>query len=121
MTWKDDLAGEINIAVSRRRDANINVHSDEQFLFGKEYVRSIFSTLHLKKPIQITFTIVTDEEEEIAKLKDCINDLTLSLSMWIEGYPFDEDHKEKQRRMVDYASVLIGKPRTPEELMEMIK
>ena len=52
-------------------------------------------------------------------LADMINDLTLSLSMWIGGYPFDEDHKCKQRDMIYRACVMIGKPNTMEELAKM--
>lgn len=56
-----------------------------------------------------------------SKYASIINDLTLSLSMWIDGYPFDDDHKAKQREMIDNACVMIGKPRTIEELAEMIR
>lgn len=52
-------------------------------------------------------------------LADMINDLTLSLSMWIDGYPFDEDHRYKQRDMIYRACVMIGKPNTIEELTKM--
>jgi len=52
-------------------------------------------------------------------LSDMINDLTQSLSMWIDGYPFDDDHCCKQRTMIDNACLLIGKPRTMEELATM--
>ena len=54
-------------------------------------------------------------------LSSMINDLTLTLGLWIDGYPFDEDHIEKQKRMVDNACLLIGKPRTIEELKEMLE
>lgn len=54
-------------------------------------------------------------------LSSMINDLTLSLGMWIDGYPFDDDHKEKQKMMINNACLLIGKPRTIEELKEMMK
>ena len=50
-----------------------------------------------------------------------INDLTLSLEMWIDGYPFDDNHKEKQKMMINNACLLIGKPRTIEELKKMME
>ena len=53
--------------------------------------------------------------EHIGVLGDAIDDLTLALSQWIDGYPFDEDHKYKQRKLVDHACALIGKPRTIKE------
>ncbi len=52
-------------------------------------------------------------------LSSAINDLTASLEMWIGEYPFDEDHKAKQTTLIDWACVLIGKPRTAEELAVM--
>ena len=64
-----------------------------------------------------------DDCQEIIRqnkyLSDIINDLTLSLEMWIDGYPFDDDHICKQRDMIDNACLLIGKPRNMEELVEM--
>lgn len=60
-------------------------------------------------------------EERVKVLEDIINDLTLALEMHINGYPFDEHHKIKQLRLIDEASKLIGKPRTIEELKEMIQ
>ena len=58
--------------------------------------------------------------EHVKILQDVINDLTLSLEMWLGDYPFDADHKYKQKRMIDNACVLIGKPRTIKELKEMM-
>ena len=58
--------------------------------------------------------------DHVKQLQDTINDLTLSLEMWLGDYPFDDDHKSKQKRMIDNACVLIGKPRTIEELKEMM-
>jgi len=58
--------------------------------------------------------------EHIEQLQNTINNLTLSLEMWLEDYPFDDDHKAKQKQMIDNACVLIGKPRTIEELKEMM-
>ena len=56
------------------------------------------------------------KNEYIKELQDTINDLTLSLASWIEGYPFDGHHIFKQTIMIDHACVIIGKPRTIEEL-----
>ena len=53
-------------------------------------------------------------------LSDMINDLTLSLEMWIDGYPFDNNHIIKQKIMINNACLLIGKPRTIEELKNMM-
>ena len=53
-------------------------------------------------------------------LSSAINDLTLSLELWIDGYPFDEDHKAKQKMLIDRACMMIGKPRTIEELATML-
>ena len=58
--------------------------------------------------------------EKNKHLASIINDLTLSLEMWIEGYPFDDNHKVKQLRLINEACVLIGKPRTIEELKTMV-
>ena len=63
---------------------------------------------------------VTQAIEQNKYLSNMINDLTLSLEMWINGYPFDEDHKIKQKMMIDNACLLIGKPRDIEELKEMV-
>ena len=52
-------------------------------------------------------------------LTSVINDLTLSLEMWIDGYSFDEDHICKQRQLIDNSCRLIGKPRSMEELVIM--
>jgi len=56
----------------------------------------------------------------IERLADVINDLTLALELWVEGYPFDEDHKEKHRKLNEYACRLIDKPVTIEELTQMV-
>lgn len=53
-------------------------------------------------------------------LKNMINDLTLSLSMWHGKYPFDADHIYKQKIMINNASILIGRPRTDNELKAML-
>ncbi len=58
--------------------------------------------------------------EHVKQLQDTINDLTLSLAMWLDEYPFDDNHKAKQKQMIDNACVLIGKPRTIDELKEMM-
>ena len=59
-------------------------------------------------------------QDHVKQLQDTINDLTLSLEMWLGDYPFDDDHKYKQKQMINNACVLIGKPRTIEELKEMM-
>jgi hypothetical protein len=56
---------------------------------------------------------------DLEELKSTINDLTLTLEMWLENYPFDEDHKEKQRKLIDRSCKQIGKPRNIEELKDM--
>ena len=63
---------------------------------------------------------VTQAIEHNKYLSDMINDLTLSLEMWIDGYPFDDDHREKQKMMINNACLLIGKPRTVEEMKWMM-
>jgi|SRR5665811_832374 len=57
MGWKQDLMGEINAAVSRKRDATLTVGSMEQKGWGEDIVRNIFSTLHLDKPIKLGFVV----------------------------------------------------------------
>ena len=52
-------------------------------------------------------------------LADMINDLTLSLELWLDGYEFDDEDPIKLRRLLNRACVLIGKPRTMEELAVM--
>lgn len=55
------------------------------------------------------------------KLSDVVNDLMLTVGMYIEGYPFDEHHKIKQKELNDYACRLIGKPTTINELKLLIQ
>ena len=64
---------------------------------------------------------VTQAIEHNKHLSTMINDLTLLLDMWIDGYPFDEDHLKKQKTLVDIACFMIGKPRTVDEMKEFIK
>jgi len=64
---------------------------------------------------------VTQAIEHNKYLSDIVNDLTLSLEMWIDGYPFDENHKTKQKKLINNACLLIGKPRNIEELKEMME
>ena len=59
--------------------------------------------------------------DDINKLKDTINDLTLCVEMWIDGYPFDENHIYKQKELIKGANKLIGKPNSIEEITEAIK
>ena len=42
-------------------------------------------------------------EKYITELQDVINDLVLMGSFYVEGYPFDEDHKAKHRKLLEYA------------------
>lgn len=49
-----------------------------------------------------------------------INDLTFSLSLWLSGYEMDAEDPEKLRDMLRTACVMIGKPRTMEELVKML-
>lgn len=49
-----------------------------------------------------------------------INDLTYSLSLWLSGYEMDAEDPEKLRNMLRTACVMIGKPRTMEELVKML-
>lgn len=63
---------------------------------------------------------LTIQEKHIKELKDAINDLTLIVEMYMDDYPFDADHKKKHKKIVDYACLLIGKPRTIEELKQMV-
>jgi len=57
---------------------------------------------------------------EIEDLKSIINDLTLVVEMYIDNYPFDEDHKAKHRILVNEASFMIGKPRSIKELIKIL-
>jgi len=49
-----------------------------------------------------------------------INDLTFSLSLWLSGYEMDDEDPEKLRNLLKNACVMIGKPRTIEELAKML-
>lgn len=49
-----------------------------------------------------------------------INDLALSLSLWLDGYEMDVEDPEKLRSMLCTACAMIGKPRTIEELAELL-
>lgn len=90
-----------------------------------EFKRGVVNTLILNHDIKLA---AVDKEADIELqyepatklLKDTINDLTLSLSMWHAKYPFDEDHIYKQKIMINNASILIGKPRTEDEMKVMI-
>lgn len=59
------------------------------------------------------------EDPTIEQLKNIINDLTLSLEMWIEGYHFDENHISKQKNLIKRANNLIGKPNSIEDILKM--
>ena len=56
----------------------------------------------------------------IRRLSDTINSLTATVSLYLRQYPFDDDHRAKQQMMVDSACLMIGKPRTVEEMREML-
>lgn len=74
----------------------------------------------ITKTVEVAIKEHIESDKKIIALGNTINDLTLSLSMWIEGYPFDKNHKAKQKQMIDNACVMIGKPRTTEELKKMM-
>ena len=65
--------------------------------------------------------MVDVSKDEIEVYGNMINDLVVALNMWIHRYPFDEDHIEKQKMLIDRAYVLIGTPRTVEEMKEYLK
>ncbi len=51
-----------------------------------------------------------DQNDKIKKLEDIINDLTLVVGMYINEYPFDDNHKVKQQILVNYAHLSINTP-----------
>lgn len=63
---------------------------------------------------------MTKEEPTPEHLKSIINDLILVIEMYIHGYSFDENHIFKQKRLIEYSSLLIGRPRTIKELEKMV-
>jgi predicted transcriptional regulator with HTH domain len=54
--------------------------------------------------------MMEDNNDEMKKLEDIINDLTLVVGMYIRDYPFDDDHKVKQQILVNYAHLMIDTP-----------
>lgn len=56
------------------------------------------------------------ETEEVIYLKNIINDLVLSLSMWTNGYPFDNNHIVKQNKLIKRAYRVLGTPTTETEM-----
>ncbi len=64
MGWKLDLSGSINVAISRRQNTIIAVHSAEQELWGKQRLDNIFSKLYLLKYIKISFKIIPLAEQD---------------------------------------------------------
>ena len=64
MGWKLDLSGSINVAISRRQNTIIAVHSAEQELWGKQRLDNIFSKLYLLKYIKISFKIIPVVEQD---------------------------------------------------------
>ena len=65
-------------------------------------------------------TIKQKNINRIHALESTINDLTLTLELWLDGYSFDEHHRIKQRKLIEKACRLIGKPRSMEELKDMV-
>ncbi|BCO09266.1 hypothetical protein GF1_16420 [Desulfolithobacter dissulfuricans] len=63
---------------------------------------------------------VKQKLHQIHVLESIINDLTLALELWLDDYAFDEHHKIKQRKLIEKACLLIGKPRSMEELKDMV-
>ena len=49
-----------------------------------------------------------------------INDLWLALSMYVDGYPFDEDHREKHRELILRAQRAIGIPDDIEDYLKIV-
>ena len=49
-------------------------------------------------------------------LENIINDLILSLNMWIGGYPLDDNHITKQKELIKRGYRAIGTPLTMEEM-----
>ena len=54
------------------------------------------------------------------QLSDMINDLTLVMGLWLDGYHFDDDDIVKYRALLSRACALIGKPQTMVELVQML-
>lgn len=54
--------------------------------------------------------LIGNLKEEIKNLKNIINDLILTVAMYIDDYPFDEDHKTKQRMLVKYGYFTLNTP-----------
>lgn len=53
--------------------------------------------------------------------KNLINDLWCALSLYVEGYPFDEDHKKKHLLLIRRAQIKLRIPKTLEELVSMLR
>ncbi len=74
-------------------------------------------------PTQETWEKCVKEHRYILRdwehLSQTINDMIMSLRLWINDYPFDDNHIAKQKTMIDNACLLIGAPRTVEELAVM--
>ena len=47
--------------------------------------------------------------KENSELLDILNDLILGFGMYIDGYPFDEDHKKKQKKLLLRANLILNK------------
>lgn len=59
--------------------------------------------------------------EMLDDLSNAINDLTLVVDLYADGYAFDEHHKQKHKKLTVAASRLIGKATTIEELKKASK
>ena len=55
-----------------------------------------------------------------SRYSQIINDLTMSLGLWLDGYTMDAEDPEKLRNLLKTACAAIGKPRTMEELVAML-
>lgn len=74
-------------------------------------------------PDEDTWDRCVEEHQRLQKyagyMSTTINDLTLSLELWLDGYEMDAEDPIKLNNLLDFACVLIGKPRTMEELAVM--
>ena len=49
--------------------------------------------------------------------ENLINDLCLALSFYVEGYPFDDEHRTKHRTLINKAYDMIGIPDTIKDIL----
>lgn len=57
------------------------------------------------------------KDDHTVYLEHIINDLILSLSMWINKYPFDENHITKQKQLINRGYRAIGTPINDDEMI----